>query len=318
MNNAVTLALSDKILITGAGGLAGRNLLEHFQAAGFTNICGLTSKDCDLTDLAATTARFEREQPAYVFHMAGHVFGIMGNMKNQGAAYFNNTLINTHVVEACRRVAVKKIVAMGTVAMYPDPLPSNPLREATIWQGAPHHSEHGYAHAKRGMLAQLAAYNESAQLDYAFALSTNLYGAYDRFNIETGHVIPSLIRKFYEARHNDGTVTVWGDGSAQRDFLYIKDAARALHLMLAEMSGVINLATGTVNTIRAAVQILATHTGLQDRVVWDASKPNGQVVRAYDVQKLTAAGFTPAYSLAQGLLETYEWYAANQATARKE
>jgi len=313
----VTIKRDDRILITGAGGLAGKNLLEHLQAQGFAQVSGLTSQDCDLTDLRATTACFEQKKPDHVFHMAGHVFGIMGNMKNQAAAYLNNTLINTHVIEASQRVAVKKIVAMGTVAMYPDPLPSNPLREETIWQGAPHHSEHGYAHAKRGMLAMLEAYRESYGMAYALAFSTNLYGPHDRFNIETGHVIPSLIRKFHEAKINNGTVTVWGDGSGQRDFLYIKDAAAALQLILEKMDGMVNLATGQTYKIREAVEILAAHTGLQDRIVWDAGKPNGQIVRAYDVSKLTAAGFTCRYSLAQGLTETYDWYAANAATARK-
>ena len=117
----------NKILITGAGGLAGRNLVAWLQKQGFKNIVGLTSRDCDLTDGKAAIACFERHAPTHVFHMAGHVFGIMGNMKNQAAAYYNNNLINTFVIEAAQRAGVQKIVAMGTVAMYPDPLPGNPL-----------------------------------------------------------------------------------------------------------------------------------------------------------------------------------------------
>lgn len=309
---------NDSILVTGASGLAGHNLVAYLREQGFSNVVGLASRDCDLTDLDATLAGFKQHKPAYVFHMAGHVFGIMGNMKNQAAAYFNNSRINSFVVEASHQVGVEKIVAMGTVAMYPDPLPGNPLQESMIWQGAPHHSEHGYAHAKRGMLAQLEAYRETHDMAFAVALSTNLYGPYDRFNIETGHVIPSLIRKFYEAQRGKNAVSVWGDGSAQRDFLYVKDMVRALHVIMDQIDGVVNLATGSVCRIRDAVEILAHHTGLDDRVTWDATKPNGQVVRAYDVSKLRQAGFNCQYSLQQGLTETYDWYAAHEATARKQ
>jgi GDP-L-fucose synthase len=307
----------DKILVTGAAGLAGKNLVNYLTTQGFKNIISLTSKDCNLTDLNATLDCFKKHKPDYVFHMAGHVFGIMGNMKNQAAAYFNNNQINSFVIEACRAVGVKKIVAMGTVAMYPDPLPGNPLTEAMVWQGAPHRSEHGYAHAKRGMLAMLEAYHDTCGMDYALALSTNLYGPYDRFNIETGHVVPSLIRKFHEAKQSGQSVTVWGDGSAQRDFLYIEDAARALHVIMDKIDGAVNLATGTTCKIRDAVTLLAEHTGLQDKIIWDTSKPNGQALRAYDVSKLQAAGFTCQHNLQQGLTATFDWYAKNEATARK-
>jgi GDP-L-fucose synthase len=306
------------ILVTGARGLVGANLVEHLRAEGFKYVVGIGSDECDLTQRDATLACFENIRPNYVFHMAGYVFGIMGNMQNQGEAYLRNLLINTNVVDACHRVKVEKIVAMGTVAMYPFPLPSDPLREDTVWMGAPHGSERGYAHAKRGMLAQLEVYHESYGMDYAFALSTNLYGPYDRFNIETGHVIPALIRKFYEAKQNGGSVSIWGNGSAQRDFIYIKDTVRGLQWMLEKMDGAINLATGHSVTIRDAVDILAAHTGMQDKVVWDASKPNGQGYRAYDTSKLKNSGFSCQYSLQQGLQETYDWYANNHATARKK
>lgn len=312
------LPLEARILITGAGGLAGKNLVAHLQQQGFTQLIGLTSADCDLTDAAATLSCFKRHQPDYVFHLAGHVFGIMGNMKNQAAAWFNNTRINSFVIDAAQQVGVRKLLAMGTVAMYPDPLPGNPLREDMIWQGAPHHSEYGYAQAKRGMLAQLESYHSTHGLDYAVALSTNLYGPHDRFNIATGHVIPSLIRKFYEARRDGGTVTVWGDGSPQRDFLYVPDMARGLQLIMEKGEGAVNLASGVTVRIRDAVDILTAHTGLEGRVVWDTSKPNGQALRAYDISKLQAAGFCDPTPLAAGLTATYEWYAANETTARKD
>lgn len=200
--------------------------------------------------------------------------------------------------------------------MYPDPLPSNPVHEEDIWQGPPHHSEFGYAQAKRGMLAQLQAYDENFGFDYTLALATNLYGFYDRFNTETGHVIPSLIKKFFDALHGNRDVVIWGDGSAERDFLYAKDAARSLLLLMEHWHGPINLATGVTHAIREAVDILADYSGTSDRVVWDTTKPNGQLRRAYDVTKLKLLGFVPSYDLSAGLKETYDWYTANHQSAR--
>ncbi len=308
---------NDTILVTGANGLLGINLVEHLRARGFTGVTALASNQCDLTDYAATVETFATLKPAYVFHMAAYVFGLMGNMRDQGRAYLQNNLINTHTIEAAKRAGARKIVAMGTVAMYPYPLPSDPLREDTIWQGEPHASERGYGHAKRGMLAQLDLYKESYGLDYAVALSSNLYGPHDKFNIETGHVLPSLIRKFYEAKRDGGNVTVWGDGSPVRDFVYVADATAGLQLIMESGEGAINLAMGKTHSIRETVEMLARMTGMEDRVVWDAGKPNGQVYRAYDVSKITTLGFKPAYTLEDGLRQTYAWYEANESVARK-
>ncbi|MGO9646984.1 MAG: NAD-dependent epimerase/dehydratase family protein [Terriglobales bacterium] len=307
---------NDTILITGGSGLAGINLREYLQSQGFTRILTPTSTECDLTDRQVVLDYFERNRPNYVFHMAGFVRGIMGNMHNQGEAYFKNTLINTHVIDACHTAGVKKVVAMGTAAMYPDPQPGVPLVEEDVWKGPPHVSEYGYAQSKRGMLAQLQTYESSYGMAYAFAFCTNLYGPHDRFNTETGHVIPSLVKKFHDARQAKTAVTVWGDGSAHRDFLYIKDCARALHTIMNNVTGPINLASGTTRKIRDVVNILAAHTGMTEEIVWDTSKPSGYIFRAYDVSRLRTAGFTCHYTLEQALHETYDWYAGHHDAVR--
>jgi len=307
----------DTILITGGSGLAGINLREYLQSQGFTKILAPTSKECDLTERQVVRDYFQRHLPEYVFHMAGFVRGIMGNMRNQGEAYCKNTLINTHVIDACHEAGVKKVVAMGTAAMYPDPENGVPLTEPDVWKGPPHPSEYGYAQSKRGMLAQLQTYENSYGMNYAFAFCTNLYGPHDRFNTETGHVIPSLVKKFHDAMPAKTTVTVWGDGSAHRDFLYIKDCSRALHTIMAKITGPVNLASGTTRKIRDVVNILAGHSGMSEQVVWDTSKPNGYLFRTYDVSRLRAAGFTCQYSLELALPETYNWYAKHDGATRQ-
>jgi len=309
---------TDVILITGGTGLVGHNLSNHLSQLGYLSILTPDTSACNLLDPQKVNAYFKKYRPDYVFHMAGRVRGLGGNMNDQGAAYLDNLLMNTYVIDACQKFGVKKIVAMGTVAMYPDPLPCNPLREETIWMGEPHHSEYGYAQAKRSMLAQLVAYQENYGLPFVMAISTNLYGPFDRFNIQTGHVVPSLIKKFYDAKKSGEKVVIWGDGSAQRDFLYIKDAVRALVLLMNSSTGVINLATGKTNGIKDAVSILANLTGMQDFVCWDTSKPNGQLLRAYDVSRLASLGFSCAYELAEGLKETFTWYQSNEPSVRRE
>ena len=149
---------TDKILVTGAGGLVGSALVDHLREQGHENVVALRHADCDLLDTAAALAAFEAHRPDYVFHAAARVYGIMGNMKNQGLSFFDNVMINTNVVEASRRAGVKKITVMGTGAVYPFPSPGLPLKEDMIFLGRPHHAESAYANAKRAMLAMLEAY----------------------------------------------------------------------------------------------------------------------------------------------------------------
>jgi GDP-L-fucose synthase len=310
------MKVDDTILVTGANGLVGHNLVSELKRRGFRSLLTPGSQDCDLSNQAQVDNYFEKSRPAYVFHMAGRVRGLGGNMHDQGAAYLDNLRINTNVVEASRKSGVKKIVAMGTVAMYPDPPSSMPFKEEEIWMGVPHRSEYGYAQAKRAMLAQLEAYHDNYGMPYAVAISTNLYGPFDRFNPLTGHVIPSLIKKFFDALENHTPVEIWGDGSAQRDFLHVCDTVTGLLLIMEAGEGVINLASGQTSRIRDVVRILTDITKMHDRVRWDTSKPNGQVSRAYDISKLRDLGFSCQYDLVTGITETYKWYQENQESAR--
>jgi GDP-L-fucose synthase len=252
--------------------------------------------------------------PTLVYHLAGAVFGVGGNLAFPGDVFRRNTLINTHVIDACRIIGAKKVVAMGTVAMYSDTVPI-PLREDDVLEGRVHSSECYYAIAKRGMLFQLEAYKEQFGLRYALALSTNLYGPGDRFDEQHGHVVPSLIRKFAECAERGGRVSVWGDGSPTRDFLHTSDAARGLEILMQKGEGVFNLASGNSVSIRELVEILSDifPDALYD---WDVTKPMGQMVRSYDVSKLKHLGFSAQITLQQGLRETVDWYQANRGTLR--
>jgi GDP-L-fucose synthase len=304
-----------KILVTGSSGVVGTALIAELREHGY-DVVAVTSADVDLRDFDATRIYFDKVAPDAVVHLAATVCGLMGHMRRHGAVYLDNILLNTHVVEASREAGVAKFVAMGSAAVYSDLVPL-PMSETGVWLGTPHWSEFGYAHAKRAMLAQLEAYRDQYGLEYAFALSTNVYGPNDKFDEQYGHVIPSLVSKFYRAATTGEAPTVWGTGQATRDFLYSRDAARGLRLMLEQATGPINLATGTSMPIREAVDTLQVVSGFAGTVNWDATKPDGQVVREYDTHKLTELGWSPTLSLAEGLAETYEWYATHFPNVRK-
>jgi GDP-L-fucose synthase len=306
----------NKVVVTGASGLMGKALVDELRANGGRPVVALTSHDADLTNFPATVELFQHHRPVIVYHLAARVAGIMGNLRAQGEAYYDNVRINTNVIEAARLSGATKVVAMGSAAIYSD-IVQLPMREEDIWLGAPHGSEAGYAHAKRGMLAQLHAYQDQYGLDYAYGVSTNLFGPHDRFNEQQGHVLPSLISKFHRAAHGSRTVTVWGSGTPQRDFLYSKDAARALRLIGEDFSGPINLATGSSISIQETAELIRTISDPAIEIHWDRSKPDGQRLRDYNVSKLKMLGFVPNFTLKAALAETYRWYADNAAEARR-
>jgi GDP-L-fucose synthase len=295
------------VLVTGASGVTGAALLQTLKKAGYTAVVSVAQGDADLTDAGQASALMRSVRPVLVFHLAARVYGIVGNLKNKGPAFLDNIRMNTNVIEAAREVGVKKIVAMGSTAVYSDIAPM-PMREEDIWLGPPHHSEAPYAHAKRAMLAQLETYREAYGLDFAFCVSTNLYGPGDKFDEQFGHVIPALISKFHRGVVTGEPIHVWGTGSPKRDFLYSEDAGRALVLVAEEHSGSINLASGMSVTIAETVELLRAVTGFSGNIVWDRSKPDGQMLRSYDITKLHALGFTPRHTLEQGLKETVTWF----------
>ncbi len=296
---------SDRILVTGARGLVGSAVVAHLRVEGFSNVMEINRETCDLLSLDRTRAVFEWFCPAHVFHAAGRVYGMGGNMAHQAQSYMENTLINIHVIDAAHRVGVNKITVMGSNAIYPG-LPRLPLREEDIFDGRPHDSESGYAHAKRGMLAMLEAYEHSYGMQWAYVVACNLFGPRDRFDPVNGHVVPSLIHKFGEARKTGAQVIVWGTGLARRDFIYIDDVARAAMLIMEKVRGPINIGGGS-RRIGEIVDAISSITGVTN-IAWDRSMTDGQSCREADLRRIRSLGFMPRYTIEEGLRMTWEWY----------
>ncbi|MFO0146650.1 MAG: NAD-dependent epimerase/dehydratase family protein [Betaproteobacteria bacterium] len=312
----VQLERSARFLVTGGTGLVGRALVSLLRNEGYSNVIGVGSRDFDLRSDTAVAQMYADTRPDFVFHLAARVYGIGGNQRYKSDVLYENVLINTNVVEHGRRAGVKKLVAMGSGCVYPELRGVEELREEQIWLGPPHPSEDSYAHSKRLMLAQLIAAKEQYGLQSAFAISGNLYGPHDSFDIEYGHVTPALVAKFFKAKRDGTPVRIWGSGIAVRDFSHADDAALGLLAVLRSAEGPINLGSGMRHAIREIVDALVDATGGTVKIEWDASKPDGQHRRFYDMSRLWATGFRPRVTLREGVCATYEWYAANWPNVR--
>jgi GDP-L-fucose synthase len=308
---------AQRVLITGGGGVLGTALQAAMRSRAPAALRVLRRSDFDLLDQALVFAAMAEFSPTLVFHLAGRVAGIQGNLSFAGQAYYENALMNLNVVEGARRAGAAKVVAAGTTAIYSDVAPL-PMRERDIGMGPPHGSEAPYAQAKLGLLAQLEAYQTQYGMQYAYLVCTNMYGPNDRFDEAYGHVVPSLISRFHRlATEGAASATVWGDGSPTRDFLFSADAASAFLRCAEAGEGVFNTATGNSVPIRRLVETIAEISGFAGEIVWDTTKPMGQLARSYNVDRLHALGWTAPTDLHAGIQQTYRWFADHAATARR-
>jgi GDP-L-fucose synthase len=311
------LSPDERVIVTGAGGVLGTAISSLLRTLPHKSALFLQRGDCDLLEKHSTEKLWHEFRPTLVFHLAGRVAGIQGNLAFGGEAFYENMLMGLNVVEASRQAGVRKVVAAGTAAIYSDQVPL-PMREADLWNGAPHGSEGPYGHAKRALLAHLEAYKQQYGMEYAYLICTNLYGANDRFDTKNGHVVPSLVARFYEAvQDNHPSITIWGDGTPTRDFLYSEDAAQGFLAAAGAPAGAYNLASGTVVSIRQLVEILVTISGFLGDVLWDVKKPKGQMRRDYDISAITAQRWRAGITLEEGVRRTWRWYAENHAHARR-
>ena len=312
----VEFTARDRIMVTGAGGMLGRAIARLLRDSSPAELLTPLRSELGLTDPSSVRAYFEQHRPTHVFHAAAKVFGLGGNTKFPGQMYFENVIINANVIEAARLSGAQKVSGVGTGCVYPVMYDGRHLAEDQIWDGPPHGSEWAYAQAKRGMLTHLAAYEQQYGLDYVFPICGNLYGPHDLFDVEFGHVIPSLIAKFYLAQQRNEPVSVWGTGIAVRDFSFVDDAAAAIIAAHKNLSGPVNVASGNIHSVKEVVDTLDDLTGRSLDIRWDRSKPDGQGRRFYDLEKLRSIGFTPSFGLKDGLAETWKWYSSNYPHVR--
>jgi GDP-L-fucose synthase len=307
------------ILVTGGAGFLGRHLVARLQRHGCTRLLVPRSRDYDLTHEAAIRRLFAQHRPEVVLHLAAQVGGIGANRKNPGTFLYNNLIMGTQLVEISRQAGVEKFVALGTICCYPKFTPV-PFRESDLWNGYPEETNAPYGLAKKMLVVQLQAYRQQYGFNGVNLLVVNLYGPGDNFDLESSHVIPALVRKFLEAQERgDRVVTLWGTGRPSREFLYVEDAARAIHLAAErlETSDPVNVGSGREITIADLAALIARKTGFTGEIRYDTSQPDGQPRRCLDVTRARELfGFEAATPFDEGLERTIAWYRANREAQR--
>ena len=303
-----------RVVVTGGAGFLGSHVVEKLEARGCRNIFVTRSADYDLVQMEQVGRLYRDKDPHIVIHLAAKVGGIGANRENPGKFFYDNLMMGVQMIERGRLSGVEKFVAIGTICSYPKFTPV-PFKEDDLWNGYPEETNAPYGLAKKMLLVQSQAYRQQYGFNSIFLLPVNLYGPQDNFDLDTSHVIPALIRKCIEAiQRKEPEITVWGTGKPTREFLYVEDAAEGI-LLAAERynkSEPVNLGVGFEISIRDLVERIARQTGFRGRIVWDPSKPDGQMRRMLDITRAEKEfGFRAKIGIDEGLQRTVEWYRKN-------
>lgn len=302
---------NSKIYVAGHQGLLGSALVRRLNVHGYTNILTATRQELNLTNQLATDTWFKQHQPEYVFLSAAKVSGIAA--QTSGDAILTNLQIQTNVIDAARRNGCKKLLFPGSNCAYPK-FPNLPITEDQLLTGKLETTSEAYAVAKIAGIKLCEHFKKQWGFNAISVMPCNLYGPNDNFDESHAHVMAAMIFKFVTARDtNKPDITLWGDGSALREFLYSDDAADALILCMVEYNGndPINIASGEEVSLKHLANLIKGATGYTGNIIWDTTKPTGTQAKGLDITKIKELGFTQNYTLATGIPEAIKWYEEN-------
>lgn len=309
-----------RVVVTGGAGFLGSFVVDLLRANGCRQIIVPRSKDYDLVQMEAVQQLYSDARPDLVIHLAARVGGIGANQANPGRFFYDNLMMGTQLIEVGRQRGLKKFVALGTICAYPKFAPI-PFKEDDIWNGYPEETNAPYGLAKKMMLAQSQAYRDQYGFNSIVLFPVNLYGPRDNFDLQTSHVIPALIRKCVSAKEEGRpAITLWGDGSPTREFLYVEDAAEGILLAAARYEGnlPVNLGTGEEISICELARVIAAEVGFPGQIEWDTTKPNGQPRRCLDVSRAKQLfGFQAKHGLSEGVKKAVQWFQSNRQSIRE-
>ena len=303
-----------KILVTGGSGFLGSRIVKLLKENGVEKITVPRSDSCDLR-ISENCTKITKDVDI-VFHAAGNVGGIGYNKDHPASVFFDNIMMDTLMMEESRKNGVEKFIAIGTVCSYPKFTPV-PFSEEQIWEGYPEETNASYGLSKKMMMVQSDAYRQQYNFKSMVLVQTNVYGPKDNFDPNTSHVIPALIKKFYDAKvSGKSEIELWGDGSPSRDFLYVDDASRAAILAAEkyEKSEPVNIGSGKEITIKQLAELVRKLMNAENiSIKWNIEKPGGQPRRCLDIEKAKKEiGFMPIVSMEEGLKRTIDWYEGKQ------
>ena len=315
----MNFSLKDKrVLVTGSTGFVGSNFVPLLKEK-MCEIIAVSSKDYNLLEQSEVRKMFAEIKPSVVFNFAALSGGIMANKKHPADYNYQNMLMGTMILHEAFQAKVEKYISLIGGCSYPAHAPS-PIKETELWNGYPQPESAPYSLAKAMSVVQSQSYRKQHGFNSIILVPGNLYGPFDNFDLENSHVIPALIRKYYEAQQKgENEITAWGTGKPVRDFVYVGDACEAILKASEKYNGddIINISSGKQTTIKELVETVADVVNFKGKIHWDETKPDGQMFKGFDVTRMHEwLDFECKTSLREGLEKTFKWYEKNHSTAR--
>ena len=311
--------LNQPIFVAGHRGLVGSAILRRLHSGGYTNILSAKHEDLDLRNQQAVELWFKENRPTRVYLVAGKVGGILANSTYPAQFIYDNLMIHANVIEAARKFETEKLLYLGSSCIYPRNA-QQPISEEELLTGTLEPTNEAYAIAKIAGIKMCDAYRVQYGCNFISAMPTNLYGPNDNFNLDSGHVLPALLRKFHEAKISGREVVdIWGSGNPRREFLHVDDLADACIFLMENYNqlGHINIGTGTDIAISELADMIKAIVHPSAVLQFDTSKPDGTPRKLLNVDKLHNLGWNHSTDLRDGLERTYDWFTNNFESALK-
>ena len=300
-----------RIVVTGGSGFLGTHVVDELKRRGAEQIVVPEFPAVDLREQASVCRLFDTANPDLVIHLAASVGGIGANQASPGTFFRDNMVMGLHLLEEARRHKTAKVVVAGTICAYPKFAPI-PFCESDLWNGYPEETNAPYGIAKKALLVMAQAYRQEFGCNFVMLFPVNLYGPRDNFDLQTSHVIPAMIRKFHEANvRGEHQVTLWGDGTPTREFLFVQDAARGFALAAERYDepDPVNLGAGFEISMKELAEKISRLMEFKGTIKWDTSKPNGQPRRMLNTTRAKERfGFQAEVGFEEGLKITIDWF----------